>query len=231
MRHVLVSLSLAGAVWLASCDFEYAYQQYCDDNPACAPDSGDAGTELPGADASLPDAASPDPACHPEVLTPGVNGGPGGAPDTGLDSCQYEENCDSVSERCEVVKNGSCGLPARKEGPPAGWGPIVIKATPKFLRMAYPCYGNPATEVTISFYAPNPIYKDFKVFLRPPPWDTEPQREYYVDQGQWPTLGDSVGTFVLGVCDLTDWTDWSVGLADTDFMDHPRRGNLMCLSE
>ncbi|MGC4116538.1 MAG: hypothetical protein QM765_18560 [Myxococcales bacterium] len=247
MRNVLALVSLAGALVAASCDFDFAYQQYCDGNPACADAGPDAGQA--GVDASHPDAGSLKPckfgdqhACPGEVCQEGycrpIQCNPEATTFSpqfdGPSTCWYGQIC-SEQGSCKMVDN-HCG---DMRPPPRDHGPVITDASWSVLHGEPQC--DPLLKVTMNFYAPfgldyDPFFGwDLETHFSSPGIYPDPNETIAVRQETWATLDGSWGSVdAYGCCDNAhgdDFSGWRVQLATSGPNHVPRFGPEMCLAK
>ena len=211
MKRALALLAAAGAMGAASCDFDGAYHQYCEGNPAC------------GGDAGMPDGSAPD-----ASLKPCTQGDPHDCPGAfcqngfcvplqcdpadetfsthlGPSSCWYGQIC--TDERaCEEVDTG-CGRRASDLS-----GPFAYRATASVEEGGQHCAGQ-LLVVTAEFYAPHSVDGMLRVRLRSPPGLALPPCGVDTDQFD----GASWGGFIAQLCCEGfdgDPSGWAVSLSD-----------------
>lgn len=231
MRAPWATVALAGALGLASCDFDFAYEQFCEGNPACADAGADAA--VAPADAAVPDASGPDaspdggPPPKPCVLGRDPPDCPGefcqngfcvpiqcDPTDTtfsvhdGPSNCWYGQIC-AEQGTCQKIET-NCGPRGTHEDPMFS-GPMPYDVTTS--TEADPLCPDPVIVVDLEFYAPHGVFQTLKVQFRAPPGLPYPPCETRLDE----FAGYTWGGIVANVCCPgfnSDPTGWALGLSD-----------------
>ena len=207
MRSALALLVLGGAVWAASCDFEYAYQQYCDGNPAC----GDAGTDaaVPDSDASFPDATAPDAAtpdgsCDPNATAFSKGHGPS--------TCNYGQVC-TAALTCVMPESHCLSAPEL----PSDLGPVIFDVVTKHS-LAFCPHGEKPVRVEGRFYAPLGVEGELWGHFWPPPGAGSTQPDCLAQvYAEYPSEEAIIGDFVAEACcpnSKLDFKHWIFELSD-----------------